>query len=447
MMSKRLFKTTAVLTLLTAVQPFMAQAEKMGPGGTGGGDEFVADFVALAKADVLQMIVSSNVLPTDEQKTQYLTAVDPKKISSVDEVYESCNGSKDGRQVSICYNKGFDHFFISRTRYPLKNNSDAKMRLIAHEVFRRMNLEGDNYELSQRLVAREVISLATTENTMNVPSQKLPADIALMLKTSLNYSTQKSVAAYDQLADAMRQSAMDQFNLATQTQAAVQQMISEWIKSKQQSASGYSGDGVIRVNLNRSEESAETGYSYMPGDASWMAYSQRYRSYRSEHNADSYNQALVTALSAALNAQGFAVLSVGTIDSKSESATRDGSGISNYNRTTQSFAFIGPKANAQVEIAGRTFQQMTMAEGLSAMGRIYSLALQQLEADLREELSQRGYTENTASYFTELTKLMARANLGMSVTLFKDKASAEKFVQSLAPNLTSEPGSKILETK
>ncbi len=143
---------------------------KSGGSGTGGGDEYTQDMVATASLEVAPWLVKNgNSLNPKVSAKDFANSINPKSLASVTHVYESCivkvvnpkqndqhlesvPQSPRDREVQICYNKDEDFYYINRALYPLSvQNSPTKRRNIAHEIFRRMNIEGDQYEVSKQI--------------------------------------------------------------------------------------------------------------------------------------------------------------------------------------------------------------------------------------------------------------------------------------------------------
>ncbi|MGZ3806087.1 MAG: hypothetical protein ACXVB4_17870 [Pseudobdellovibrionaceae bacterium] len=135
----------------------------------GGGDEYIGDFATVARQEVypwLKKVGHRLSVKVDPEK--FRAAIDPRRIVVVENVFESCKfeikntgksnqkiegipSSTSDRSVEACYD-GVSLIYLSSSKYPLKaKNSVEKRRLIAHEIFRKMGLEGDNWKLSTEL--------------------------------------------------------------------------------------------------------------------------------------------------------------------------------------------------------------------------------------------------------------------------------------------------------
>ncbi|HEY8271150.1 MAG TPA: hypothetical protein VIG33_09710 [Pseudobdellovibrionaceae bacterium] len=74
-----------------------------------------------------------------------------KNPGKSDQKFEGIPLSTRDRAVEACYD-GVDLIYLSSSKYPLAaKNSLEKRRLIAHEVFLKMGLEGDDWKLSTEL--------------------------------------------------------------------------------------------------------------------------------------------------------------------------------------------------------------------------------------------------------------------------------------------------------
>lgn len=150
-----------VLSLLSISSA--AEAIQGGSGMSGGGDRFVQDFIRVANMELLPWFVKygqQNMLPAvpaTNFKKAIDTLVEDKTIFSEEVVYESCDGSLNGRRVEVCYNAEKKKLIVSRTAYPVDlSYSISKRRLVAHEIFRIMKLESNDYRLSNQLIFDDI---------------------------------------------------------------------------------------------------------------------------------------------------------------------------------------------------------------------------------------------------------------------------------------------------
>lgn len=145
------------LTLVLSISP-LAPAQAGGEGLSGGGDEFTLDFVRTATQFIVPWLKSneSKLKPSVNIDT-FVAAIQPMYIVSQPHVFESCDGTLQGREVEACYNSASGKIFLSRSLYPLKDEgTPAKLGLIAHELFRKLGLEGDDYKLTRQIFIASV---------------------------------------------------------------------------------------------------------------------------------------------------------------------------------------------------------------------------------------------------------------------------------------------------
>lgn len=140
-----------------------------GSGMSGGGDRFVQDFIRVANFELLPWFVKNgaNTMPAvsaESFKKAIDTLIADKTIFSEETVYESCDGSMQGRRVEVCYNEAENKIVVSRTAYPVDlTYSISKRRLVAHEIFRIMKLESNDYRLSNQLIFDDIALPVTTD--------------------------------------------------------------------------------------------------------------------------------------------------------------------------------------------------------------------------------------------------------------------------------------------
>lgn len=158
----------------------------------GGGDDYTADFLKTLETEVHPWLFQNghNLPPSVTSKLfkQHLSEISDR-VESDDVVYESCDRSKTGRKVVICYNYKTDTYIISRSLYPKdRKNLISKRLLLAHELFRRMKdatgkyVEGDNYEVTRQ------ISMALTN-----PEKMSGCIVNLYQNAKLNSQKQRSL--------------------------------------------------------------------------------------------------------------------------------------------------------------------------------------------------------------------------------------------------------------
>ena len=156
MKAKRNQLVFATLICLAIGHATSAFCQDGGVGG-GGGDEFTADFINVASQELYPWLkLHGSSLSPQIDAEDFLAAVNQivknKDIASAVRVYESCNGTKKGRQVEACFSTDTGKITLSRSWYPIqKTNSMPKLRLVAHEMFRKMKIEGDQYEVARQI--------------------------------------------------------------------------------------------------------------------------------------------------------------------------------------------------------------------------------------------------------------------------------------------------------
>jgi len=140
-----------ILTVFAAISSYAKVTD--GPGGTGGGDEYVLDFISVGYQEVYPWLVKngSRLSPAVDAKV-FLQQLSQYNIFSKDKVFEKCDGTQTGKEFQACYNKSTGKIMISRSLWPIKElNSPTKRGTVAHEVFRRMGIEGDKYEVTRQI--------------------------------------------------------------------------------------------------------------------------------------------------------------------------------------------------------------------------------------------------------------------------------------------------------
>lgn len=145
-------------TLLSVLFLFVAYPNAQARDGVssgGGGNQYTADFINVAETEVYPWLkLNGNKIQPAINAEKFLLEIKDitQRIDSKEVVYESCDNSNSGRIVAACYNDNADMFYLNEKLYPLDlKNSPSKRLLVMHEIFRRMRLEGDNYELTRKL--------------------------------------------------------------------------------------------------------------------------------------------------------------------------------------------------------------------------------------------------------------------------------------------------------
>ena len=137
-----------------------------GGGSTGGGDEFALDFIQTATQQLYPWLKAhGKSLNPKIDADDFLMATNPEEIVSDLQVFETCDGSKNGREVEACYSESTNKIHLSRTRYPINlKSSPGKLGLVAHEIFRKMKLEGDQYEITRQISIVTGLSLPSANH-------------------------------------------------------------------------------------------------------------------------------------------------------------------------------------------------------------------------------------------------------------------------------------------
>jgi hypothetical protein len=148
---------TRIISLYFSVFAFQSAhaIEKLGVSSGDRGNQYTVDFIKVAEQEIYPWLVKNGhkIQPvvSAELFLKHIQTI-AKRIDSKDVVYESCDASTNGRIVAACYNSVTDMIWLNQKLYPLDLiNSQAKRLLIMHEVFRRMGLEGDKYEVTRKL--------------------------------------------------------------------------------------------------------------------------------------------------------------------------------------------------------------------------------------------------------------------------------------------------------
>ncbi len=158
--------STLLLSSIAIAIPF-AQA---GSGTSGGGDAYTLDFVQTATQFVYPWLVQNGakLLPPVDPST-FLLSINPASIETLDRVYESCDETNSGREVQACYNSNTGKTYLSRNNYPVNSNSPSKVGLVAHEIFRKMGIEGDGYEITKQMSIAQDATIITATKTITTP--------------------------------------------------------------------------------------------------------------------------------------------------------------------------------------------------------------------------------------------------------------------------------------
>lgn len=132
--------------------------ENIGGSSSGGGTDLLTDFVNNAEQEVLPWILEyANLVEPRIDVEKFKASIDMNRMSQVPVVYPSCfaehrlkNQNED--PVAACYNQEQDWTYLSESMYPVDiKMSPSKRGLIAHEIFRRMNIEFNDYTIVRQI--------------------------------------------------------------------------------------------------------------------------------------------------------------------------------------------------------------------------------------------------------------------------------------------------------
>jgi hypothetical protein len=127
--------------------------DEEGPSSGGGGDPITLDFLNATDKEVIPWLEDhGKELPKPVDIALFKQQIIPSRIVVLPDVYESCDGTNNGRAVVGCYNKNEKIWFLSRNFYPLDLvGSPMKRNFIMHEIFRALGVEGDEYEQTRSI--------------------------------------------------------------------------------------------------------------------------------------------------------------------------------------------------------------------------------------------------------------------------------------------------------
>jgi hypothetical protein len=114
----------------------------------GGGDGYVASFVTVARHIEAWLEIHGKELNPSVDFMAFDRAVDPNKIGSTDsQLYYK------GLPKDCLFDLSSGIITINRARWSeLKDGSSEQTRVVAHELFRKMGIEGDGYEVSTQIM-------------------------------------------------------------------------------------------------------------------------------------------------------------------------------------------------------------------------------------------------------------------------------------------------------
>jgi hypothetical protein len=112
----------------------------------GGGDAIKQDFLVSADAAYRLILKNGSSLNPPIDPARFGAVIEPAHIASTDEplIYQNTT-------VDAYYNASTDVILINRSRWQSISKDDEKLKLAAHELFRRMGLDDDKYQISIQL--------------------------------------------------------------------------------------------------------------------------------------------------------------------------------------------------------------------------------------------------------------------------------------------------------
>lgn len=147
-------KIQSASLFLSLVMTFAISNSALASKDRGGGDGYRADFVKVAHT-VYDWLGNHPEFNKKVSADAFLLAIDPDKIQSTSEqlYYKALpvDATYDyNSQVITIYRTGWDH-----------EADSEKLKLTAHELFRKMGVEGDGYELSSQIMNAQVSNIVS----------------------------------------------------------------------------------------------------------------------------------------------------------------------------------------------------------------------------------------------------------------------------------------------
>lgn len=136
-------KSLSLIIVSTLIISSITPTALAGPGGTGGGSGCRAEFMSVGYEFSLWLNEHGAKLQPQINGSDFLQEIDPNIIISTEENL-TYTGSPvdaywDGQKIKVrC-----DRF--------LNNNLENRRRVVAHEIFRKMKIEGDDYRISRQI--------------------------------------------------------------------------------------------------------------------------------------------------------------------------------------------------------------------------------------------------------------------------------------------------------
>lgn len=138
--------------------PLRDRKLNLGGSSSGGGTDLLTDFVINAEQEVLPWIIEyANLVEPKIDIEKFKANIDMSRMSQAPVVYPSCFDKnritiEKEEPVAACYNQEQDWTYLSESMYPVDVKiSPSKRGLIAHEIFRRMKLEFNDYTIVRQI--------------------------------------------------------------------------------------------------------------------------------------------------------------------------------------------------------------------------------------------------------------------------------------------------------
>ena len=166
--TKGVFMFSGIQCVLLMTLLFASFAYAKGPGSTGGGKGCRADFMRSAFVTSQWLETNGSKLNPQISSNDFLVEVDPDKIvetpdEDLQDRGEPVSAYYDGEKIKV------------RCDRLEAETSDARQRVIAHEIFRKMGVEGDLYEVSRQIDIINSKSQYHVECDVKYTNSDLPA--------------------------------------------------------------------------------------------------------------------------------------------------------------------------------------------------------------------------------------------------------------------------------
>jgi hypothetical protein len=146
-----------------------------GNGSSGGGDAVKQDFIIAANQAFRVLNKSGSTLTPAVDALSFNAEIDPAHIESTDATL-----TYQGTVVDAFYDASSDMIQINRARWQDIQKEDEKVRLAAHEIFRRMGVSDDSYQTSSQI---QILYDALFDFSKVLVGDYVPADKISLPKT------------------------------------------------------------------------------------------------------------------------------------------------------------------------------------------------------------------------------------------------------------------------